>query len=128
MNEPLNHELLSFIGKSPTVFHAVDTMKAQLAEAGFIPLEESSAWQLAPGRGYYVTRNASALIAFRIPEGAYTGFQIVASHGDSPSFKIKDNRDYRGGPLHQAERGGLWRHAPRALAGPAPVRGRTGGR
>ena len=37
MNEPLNHELLSFIGKSPTVFHAVDTMKAQLAEAGFIP-------------------------------------------------------------------------------------------
>ena len=91
MNEPLNHELLSFIGKSPTVFHAVDTMKAQLAEAGFIPLEESSAWQLAPGRGYYVTRNASALIAFRIPEGAYTGFQIVASHGDSPSFKIKDN-------------------------------------
>ena len=38
MNEPLNHELLSFIGKSPTVFHAVDTMKAQLAEAGFIPV------------------------------------------------------------------------------------------
>ena len=32
MNEPLNHELLSFIGKSPTVFHAVDTMKAQLAD------------------------------------------------------------------------------------------------
>lgn len=91
MNEPLNRELLSFIGKSPTVFHAVDTMKAQLAEAGFIPLEESGVWPLVPGRGYYVTRNASALIAFRIPEGAYTGFQIIASHGDSPSFKIKDN-------------------------------------
>ena len=32
MNEPLNHELLSFIGKSPTVFHAVDTMKARLSD------------------------------------------------------------------------------------------------
>ncbi|WP_195269141.1 M18 family aminopeptidase [Eubacterium sp. 1001713B170207_170306_E7] len=90
-NDTLNQALLAFIKSSPTVFHAVDTMKTLLAGAGYSPLEESRPWQLHPGHGYYVTRNASALIAFRIPEGPYTGFQIVASHGDSPAFKIKDH-------------------------------------
>ncbi len=40
---------------------------------------------------YYVIRNGSALIAFRIPKRDFLGFQIMASHSDSPSFKIKEN-------------------------------------
>ena len=42
-----------------------------------------------PGGKYYVTRNRSALIAFRVPESGFAPFQIVASHSDSPSFKLK---------------------------------------
>lgn len=93
MYDPINDELLSFIQKSPTAFHAVDTIKTTLQDAGFTALEESQSWQLAPGRGYYVTRNASAIIAFRMPEDVFSGFQIVASHGDSPSFKIKEQAE-----------------------------------
>ncbi len=38
-----------------------------------------------------VTRNHSALIAFTIPEKESWKFHIIASHSDSPSFKIKEN-------------------------------------
>ena len=36
-------------------------------------------------------RGGSALIAFRIPQTEGNGFQIMASHCDSPVFKIKEN-------------------------------------
>ena len=35
-------------------------------------------------------RNSSAIIAFRIPKRDFLGFQIMASHSDSPSFRIKE--------------------------------------
>ena len=37
-----------------------------------------------------MTRNESAVIAFRMPEKEITGYQIMASHSDSPAFKIKE--------------------------------------
>ena len=38
-----------------------------------------------------MTRNDSALIAFAIPEEEAKGYRIMASHSDSPTFKIKEN-------------------------------------
>ena len=38
-----------------------------------------------------MTRNQSSVIAFKVPAADFTGFQIMASHSDSPSFKIKEN-------------------------------------
>ena len=38
-------------------------------------------------------RNGSSLIAFKIPEGGFKGFMIVAAHGDSPCLKIKENAE-----------------------------------
>lgn len=84
-------KLLAFIRKSPTAFHAVDTMKNILAEQGFQELSEKDYWKLSPGGQYMVTRNNSALIAFSIPENAPRRFHIMASHSDSPTFKIKEN-------------------------------------
>lgn len=84
-------KLLAFIKKSPTAFHAVETMKNTLAGAGFQELSEKEYWKLVPGGRYMVTRNHSALIAFSIPEKAALRFHIMASHSDSPSFKIKEN-------------------------------------
>lgn len=43
------------------------------------------------GGHYFVTRNSSSLIAFSIPEKSIDGYRILASHSDSPSFKIKEN-------------------------------------
>lgn len=84
-------KLLTFIRKSPTAFHAVDTMKNILEEQGFQELSEKDYWKLVPGGQYMVTRNNSALIAFSIPENAPRRFHIMASHSDSPTFKIKEN-------------------------------------
>lgn len=93
--------LLRFIEKSPTAFHAVGEFSEMLKDAGFLELSEGARWRLQPGSSYFVTRNGSSLIAFRLPgtsasdAGAPAGFQIMASHSDSPSFKIKENPEIR---------------------------------
>lgn len=84
-------ELIQFIEKSPTCFQAVATMKEILEQEGYSELKERDKWNLEKGGHYFVTRNASALIAFAIPQEGLKGFRIIASHSDSPSFKIKDN-------------------------------------
>lgn len=91
--ESVNAALFDFLDRSPNAFFAVRNMKAALEEAGFVRLQESERWDLRAGGAYYVTRNDSALIAFRIPEKVFTGFQIMASHCDSPVFKIKTNSE-----------------------------------
>ena len=84
-------DLFRFIENSPTAFHAVDTMKKKLETQGYICLLESENWKLEAGGKYYVIRNGSSLIAFRIPTTDFKGFQIMASHSDSPCLKIKEN-------------------------------------
>lgn len=91
MYEKTARELLKFIEESPTAFHAVHEMGRRLLEAGFCKLSEREQWNLVPGGKYFVTRNHSALIAFSIPEEVPYSFHIMASHSDSPSFKIKEN-------------------------------------
>ena len=89
MSETTVQRLFSFIEQSPTAFHAIEYMRKKLLDEGYIQLLEGTDWQLTPGKGYFVIRNGSAILAFRIPEGAPVGFQIMASHSDSPMFKIK---------------------------------------
>ena len=84
-------DLLSFIRQSPTAFHAVSAAAACLE--GFEELKENEPWHLVPGGRYYVTRNQSSIIAFVMPEGRGEHFQIVASHSDSPMFKVKENAE-----------------------------------
>lgn len=91
--QEVNKELLRFLDHSPNAFYAVANMQKELEDAGFARLYEGCPWTLSGGHGYYVTRNDSAIIAFRIPEGEYQGFQIMASHCDSPVFKIKTNAE-----------------------------------
>jgi aspartyl aminopeptidase len=87
----MNHELLSFIKNSPTQFHAVETMANEFRNAGFCELKEEDAWKLKPQGKYFVMRNHSAIVAFTIPEKVPYQFHIMASHSDSPTFKIKEN-------------------------------------
>lgn len=85
--------LMAFIEESPTVYHAVAALSRRLEEADFTALPEGEHWSLSRGGSYYVKRNDSAIIAFSIPKKAALsdGVHIIASHGDSPSFKIKEN-------------------------------------
>ncbi len=82
-------QLFRFIEESPTAFHAVQAAAEMLKSAGFCELQERDAWELTPGEGYYVTRNQSSIIAFRMPNAVPERFLITASHSDSPMFKLK---------------------------------------
>ena len=84
-------ELITFIKESPDAFHAADAVTRRLQAAGYEELKEKDHWNLDSGKGYYVTRSDSAVIAFRIPKVEAAGYQIMACHSDSPSFKIKEN-------------------------------------
>lgn len=116
--------LMRFIEASPTAFHAADSLCGALEEAGFVRLNECEAWKIAPGGSYFVTRNRSAVIAFRVPRGGFAHFQIVASHADSPCFKLKPQagRDAQGYAVLNVEKyGGMimstWFDRPLSVAG-----------
>lgn len=81
--------LINFIEKSPTAFHAVASCAEILEGQGYVHLCEQDEWNLEAGKGYYLTRNQSSVIAFRIPKGTPRNFLITASHTDSPMFKVK---------------------------------------
>ncbi len=87
----LSNELIQFIKKSPSPFHAVKNAVALLRENGFTELKECESGNIARGGKYYITRNLSSVIAFKIPSGNINGFMITASHSDAPCFKIKHN-------------------------------------
>lgn len=89
MFEQTSRQLLDFIQRSPSCFHAVANFQSLLEEAGFTPLYEGRPWELKPGAGYYLTRNGSSIIAFRVPEGEASGFMIASAHSDAPTFKVK---------------------------------------
>ena len=132
--EQTNKELFSFLDRSPNAFFAVANMCDLLKKAGMTRLYEGTPWNLETGNGYYVTRNDSALIAFRIPKADYTGFQMMASHCDSPVFKIKANAeitiDKQYVKLNVEKYGGMlcapWLDRPLSVAGRVVVRTEDG--
>lgn len=133
MNE--TNELLSFIAASPTCFHACDNLAAMFRAAGCTELFETGSEPLMPGRGYFVRRNASSVIAFRVPTGALTGFMIAASHDDSPTFMVKEGAELPSANMYirlNTERyGGMilssWLDRPLSVAGRLLCRGEDGG-
>ncbi len=86
-------KMLEFIEKSPCCYQVVENMAAELEAAGYTLLKENQKWELLAGGKYYVDRNGSSLIAFTLPHREMQGFHIVASHSDSPCFKIKENAE-----------------------------------
>lgn len=87
----MNRALFDFIEKCPSSYHAVSYTKEYLTKAGFLELCENEKWQLNYGGSYFVSRNGSSIIAFKIPSGHFSGYMMAAAHSDSPCFKIKDN-------------------------------------
>lgn len=121
--------MLHFIEKSPTCFHAVKNCAERLEQEGYVQAEGR---ELLPGGRYYTTRNGSALIAFRIPEGDADGFMIAASHSDSPCFRLRDHAELAGSYVRlSCERyGGMinasWVDRPLGIAGRVLVRTEDG--
>ena len=116
---------MDFVKQSPTAFHSIDVICNELRENGFAQLNEREQWQIAPGGKYFVTRNRSTVIAFTVPEKGMSHFQIVASHSDSPTFKLKPvSEDVVAGQyvrLNTERYGGMimstWMDRPLSIAG-----------
>ncbi|HPG24353.1 MAG TPA: M18 family aminopeptidase [Myxococcota bacterium] len=90
-------DLLAFIDRSPTPYHAVATAVIRLEAAGFERLEESGSWTLAPGDRRYVVRAGGSLAAFEVGTlaPAESGFRVVGAHTDSPNLRVKPLPDVR---------------------------------
>ncbi|MCQ2432229.1 MAG: M18 family aminopeptidase [Clostridia bacterium] len=126
--------LLDFIAASPTCFHACDNLAKMFADAGCRELTETDFEPLEPGKGYFVRRNGSSIIAFRTPKEKLKGFMIAASHSDSPTYKIKDAAEMQGAGMYirlNTERyGGMipstWFDRPLSVAGRLLCKGEGG--
>ena len=129
----MNQKLFDYIAAAPTAYHAVSHTAKLLREANYTELTEGSDWNLQPGQGYYVCRNGSSLLAFRMPRTDFSGFMMTAAHSDSPCFKIKENAELPGQytvRLSTEKYGGLicstWMDRPLSIAGRVLVRTETG--
>jgi len=94
--------LLDFLKRSPSPFHATQSMAEALQDAGYQALDERETWQLKPQGRYYITRNDSSIIA--IKRGQHDpvqhGIRMVGAHTDSPCLKVK--------PQPELARHGYW--------------------
>ena len=129
----MNQRLFDYIAASPTAYHAVAHTASLLKGAGYTELCESAEWKLQKGGRYFVTRNGSSLVAFRMPEGEFSGFMMTAAHGDSPCFKIKENGTLAESHyvrLSTEKYGGMlcapWMDRPLSVAGRITVRTENG--
>lgn len=119
----MKEKLFTFLNESPTAFHAVENIRKQLLAAGFEELMEAQTWTLQQNKRYFVTRNGSSILAFTTPT-TFTSVQVVATHLDSPTFKIKDNGviiDHQQIKLNVEKYGGMiastWFDRPLSIAG-----------
>jgi aspartyl aminopeptidase len=130
----LAEELLDLIQRSPCSYFAVKEMSGILKKAGFTELSESEKWKLEKGGKYYTLRNGSSVIAFTIPKEKNEGYSIVASHSDSPSFRLKDTPEIktegRYTKLNTEGYGGMiissWFDRPLSVAGRAVIKTKNG--
>ncbi len=85
--------MMSFIGNSPTSFHAIRQIGDELLQGGLRELEMGETWDIELGGGYFTTYNSTSLVAFHLGTGDLRkdGFRMVASHSDSPTFRLKPN-------------------------------------
>ncbi|MDZ4194470.1 MAG: M18 family aminopeptidase [Pseudomonas sp.] len=93
MREELIQGLLDFLNASPTPFHATTSLAMRLEAAGYRHLDERATWHTEAGGRYYVTRNDSSIIAFKLGKRPAVdgGIRLVGAHTDSPCLRVKPN-------------------------------------
>ena len=125
-------DLFEFLQGAVTPYHAAAIAAAWLDAAGYTRLEEADYWNLEAGKGYYITRNGSSVIAWRVPEHAIGGWRIAASHSDSPCWKIKNEKVENDGCARLSVEGyggmimSTWLDRPLTVAGRVMVKTEDG--
>lgn len=129
-----NETVLELLKRSYSPFHAVKNIEEKLLEAGFIELDETKTYRLELGKSYFVKRNDSSILAFRLPrECRDFAFHIAAAHTDSPTFKVKPNPIMNKGGLMMLNvepYGGMlystWLDRPLSIAGRVLIKDEKG--
>ncbi|KAI9758048.1 MAG: hypothetical protein M1815_005325 [Lichina confinis] len=130
-------DFLEFVNASPTPFHAVESVKKRLDNAGFRELLEVESWpsQVHLGGKYYCTRNGSSIVAFAVGKKWRPGnsLAMVGAHTDSPCLRVKPvSKKQNDGFIQvgvETYGGGLWHtwfDRDLSIAGRAMVRSRDG--
>ncbi len=85
--------LISFVNKSTTAFHAVEELKNELNNLNYEQLNETESWKLKPNSKYFVIREDASIIIFTSPKKVSnkTSFKFIGAHTDSPCLKVKSN-------------------------------------
>ena len=89
MSDNAASDLIKFVDKSPSMFHAVTNLSSMLKEKGFTELSLNEEFKMQKGTSYFTVNNGSAIIAWRVGKSIKNGFRLIGSHSDSPTFKIK---------------------------------------
>ena len=126
--------LIKRLDEATCSFCAVKTIRTELEEKGYKELKESEKWDLKPGDRFFVEKNNSAIFAFHVGKESpdKSGFRIIASHSDSPCFKLKPDPEiyaenglvflnvekYGGGIMY------TWFDRPLSLSGRVTVKGK----
>ena len=95
MNERIHH-LCDFLNESRSLYHVVAAIRRWLLDDGFVRLDETKPWELIPGGKYFIDRNGSSILAFRIPQDTPVGYLMSTSHSDRPAFKVKEDGELVG--------------------------------
>lgn len=128
MMNNIAQQLMALLDASPINFLAAGYVEEQLRAAGFTHLDAGKPFpMLVPGKGYFVTKNNSAVFAFRMGTAhpSEAGFKLICAHSDSPGFRVKPaaemyteggavklNTEVYGGPILYT-----WFDRPLSLAG-----------
>src|SRR5258706_3388905 len=130
-------DLLAFLDRSPTPYHAVAECARRLEDAGFRALDAGDRWKLGVGDRRYAVRGEGSLVAFEVGQlgPAEAGFRWIGAHTDSPNLRLRPRPDdtahgyrrlgvevYGGALLH------TWLDRDLSLAGRAVLRSADGPR
>ncbi|KAI0169543.1 aminopeptidase I zinc metalloprotease-domain-containing protein [Hypoxylon sp. FL1284] len=91
--EAFTEPFCKFLQENPTVFHAVGYFKDKMTALGYEELPARDDWsgKLKAGGKYFVTRNGTSVIAFKVGK-AYkpgNGVAMIAGHIDALATRLK---------------------------------------
>ena len=128
--------LIDFINRSPVSFFAVHNTKQILLENGYTELFENVPANIKAGDKVFFIRNGTTMVALDIGEnvnGENANFHIIASHSDSPCFKIKPEADSKSDIYNRINvevYGGMipstWLDRPLSIAGRVVIKDEDG--
>lgn len=88
--------LMTFLEKSVSPFHAVNHAADRLTAVGFASLNFNEPWQLEMGKSYFCRTFSGELFAFKTGShfNPHHGAHITAAHTDWPCLRIKPSASY----------------------------------